>query len=172
MLAGLTASLAVPTSAFGKLLAEPAPMSLAFRNLHTGETLATTFCVDGDYVPESMASINHLLRDHRSGEVCQMDPQLMNLLHDLKTALGTPKPFHIISGYRSPTTNAMLNQNSQGVAKKSLHMQGMAIDIRVPGIDIRDLHKAALALKGGGVGLYTRSDFVHLDSGRVRRWGV
>ncbi|MEH6824744.1 MAG: DUF882 domain-containing protein [Motiliproteus sp.] len=171
-LGGLTAGLAVSTTAFGKLLVPTAEMSLAFQNLHTGESLETTFCVDGHYIQQSMDSINHLLRDHRNGEVCQMDPSLMNLLHSLKTALGTPEPFHIISGYRSPSSNAMLSKKSNGVAKKSLHMQGKAIDIRVPGIDIKRVYEAALAQKGGGVGLYTQSDFIHLDVGRVRRWGV
>jgi uncharacterized protein YcbK (DUF882 family) len=171
MMGGLAAGVAVSSSAFGKLPTPPAEMSLAFHNLHTGESLETTFCVDGSYVPESLEAINHLLRDHRNGEACQMDLSLLNLLHDLKAQLGASKPIHIISGYRSPATNAMLSKKSNGVAKKSLHMQGKAIDIRIPGIDIKKVHQAALALRGGGVGLYTQSDFVHMDVGRVRSWG-
>jgi len=100
-----------------------------------------------------------------------MDPRLLTLLDDLKNMVGSKQPFHIISGYRSPATNNMLNSQSNGVAKKSLHMQGKAIDIRIPGVNTRALQKSALALKGGGVGLYTRSDFVHVDVGRVRSWG-
>ncbi|EGH00027.1 exported protein [gamma proteobacterium IMCC2047] len=168
---GLTVGLAVSSSAFAKLSAAPVERHLQFYNLHTGESLNTTFCVDGVFVEDSLRDINTLLRDHRTGEVCVMDPQLLILLDDLKTLMGNKQPFHIVSGYRSPATNNMLSAQSNGVAKKSLHMQGKAIDVRVPGVDVRALQKSALALKGGGVGLYTRSDFVHLDVGRVRYWG-
>lgn len=168
---GLTAGLAVSSTAFAKLPAASVERTLQFYNLHTGESLDTTFCVHGSFVKESLQDINHLLRDHRTDEACSMDPRLLMLLDDLKNMLGSKQPFHIISGYRSPATNQMLSQNSNGVAKKSLHMQGKAIDIRMPGVDTRALQKSALALRGGGVGLYTRSDFVHMDVGRVRSWG-
>jgi len=144
---------------------------MSFYHLHTGESLETSTYANGDFSIQSLREVNHLLRDHRTDEVIDIDTQLLSLLGDLQQLLGTSKPFHIISGYRSPKTNNMLSQNSTGVAKKSLHMQGKAIDIRIPGVDIKHLHKGALALKSGGVGLYSRSDFVHLDVGRVRYWG-
>ncbi|WP_432472913.1 DUF882 domain-containing protein [Amphritea sp. HPY] len=145
--------------------------TLAFHNLHTGEKLQTTFFTDGQFLPESLKEINHLLRDHRNNQVGAMNPALMMLLHNLQSKLDGKQPFHIISGYRSAETNAMLSKRSKKVAKKSLHMLGKAIDIRLPGTDIKHLHRAALSLQGGGVGLYTRSDFVHLDVGRFRQWG-
>lgn len=156
-------------------MAVAAPQSekkLSLLNLHTGESLSTTFCSTQGYQSESLAEINQLLRDHRNNKQCTMNIELLELLFDLRRVLDTNKPFHVISAYRSPETNKMLSQKSSGVAKKSLHMQGMAIDIRVPGVDLKDLHAAALALQGGGVGLYSKSNFVHLDVGRVRRWGA
>ena len=170
MMGGLTAGLAVSSSALSKVVA-PQEKSMAFYNLHTGESLKTTFYLDGHFLPQGLKEVNHLLRDHRTNEVCEMSPELLTLLSDLKDMLGTSKPFHIISGYRSPATNNMLSQKSGGVAKKSLHMQGKAIDIRIPGIETKYLHQGAQVLKGGGVGLYSRSDFVHLDVGHVRYWG-
>ncbi|SFG23478.1 DUF882 domain-containing protein [Neptunomonas qingdaonensis] len=166
-----TAGLAVSSTARANIQTPSFDKTLMFQNLHTGEALKTTFYSGGDYVSESLDNINYLLRDHRNNQIGQMDPQLLTLLHDLKNVLDTTNPFHVISGYRSPETNAMLSQRSNKVAKKSLHMQGKAIDIRLPGVDIKHLHQAALELQGGGVGLYTRSDFVHLDVGRVRQWG-
>ena len=172
MIGGLTTGLAVSSSALAKL---PSPKSaqrkMSFYHLHTGESLEASTYANGDFSVQSLRELNHLLRDHRTDEVIDIDTQLLSLLGDLQQLLGTSKPFHIISGYRSPKTNNMLSQNSTGVAKKSLHMQGKAIDIRIPGVDIKHLHKGALALKSGGVGLYSRSDFVHLDVGRVRYWG-
>ncbi len=169
-ISGITAGLAVSSTALAKV--QPLPeKTLKLQNLHTGESLKTTFYQGGQFLPESLNGINFLLRDHRNNQIGEMDPGLLTLLHDLQGALGTTDPFHVISGYRSPETNAMLSQKSSKVAKKSLHMQGKAIDIRLPGIDIKHLHQAALSLQGGGVGLYTGSDFVHLDVGRVRRWG-
>jgi len=170
-MSGFTAGLAVSSAAFAKLPAPSVERKLQFYNLHTGESLDTTFCVQGSFVKDSLQDINHLLRDHRTNEICSMDPRLLTLLDDLKGMLGVKQPFHIISGYRSAETNQMLSQQSSAVAKKSLHMQGKAIDIRIPGVNTQALHKSALALQGGGVGLYTRSDFVHLDVGRVRSWG-
>ena len=172
MVGGITAGLAVSSSALAKApIVSASDRKMTFYNLHTGESLETSLGANGLLLPQSLKEVNHLLRDHRTDEVIDMDTQLLTLLSNLKQVLGTSKPFHIISGYRSPTTNQMLSQNSNGVAKKSLHMQGKAIDIRVPGMDLKHLHKGALALKAGGVGLYSRSDFVHLDVGRVRYWG-
>lgn len=144
--------------------------SLSFLHLHTGERLSVEYWAAGRHVGDALREIDMVLRDHRTGEHTRMDPELMDLLFALRTRLGTDRPFHVISGYRSPKTNAMLAARSGGVAKKSFHMRGMAIDIRIPGIDIRQVHKAARGLKIGGVGLYRRSDFVHVDTGRVRYW--
>jgi uncharacterized protein YcbK (DUF882 family) len=167
----LTAGLAVSSTALGNIKPASFDKTLMFKNLHTGEALSTTFYAAGDYITESLDNINYLLRDHRNNQVSAIDPDLLTLLYNLRKVLRTTNPFHVISGYRSPETNAMLSKRSNKVAKKSLHMQGKAIDIRLPGIDIKDLQHAALGLQGGGVGLYTRSDFVHLDVGRVRQWG-
>lgn len=170
MVGGLTAGLAVSSSALAKS-SHTAKSKMAFYHLHTGESLETSTYANGDFSVQSLKEVNYLLRDHRTDEVIDIDTQLLSLLSDLKQLLGTSKPFHIISGYRSPATNNMLSQKSNGVAKKSLHMQGKAIDIRIPGMDTKQVHKGALALQGGGVGLYTKSDFIHLDVGNVRYWG-
>ena len=144
--------------------------SLAFRNLHTGETLRTTYWAEGDYLKDRLNDVNQVLRDHRSGEIYPMDPQLLDLLYVLQQATGASGAFHIISGYRSPQSNQSLRAKSNGVAKRSLHMQGRAVDIRLPGCELKHLRDAALSLKAGGVGYYAKSDFIHVDTGRVRRW--
>ena len=144
--------------------------SLGFYNTHTGEQLETCYWAEGEYVPEGMKEINHILRDHRTGDIHDMDQGLLDLLHLLQTQVESRQTFQIISGYRSPKTNAMLNSKSKGVAKRSYHMQGKAIDIRLNGCELKHLHKAALSLKAGGVGYYPSSDFIHVDVGRVRRW--
>lgn len=143
---------------------------LSFENLHTGEKLALAYWSDGSYHPGALTEINHVLRDFRTGDVHAIDPNLLDLLHDLNARLETPAPFQVISGYRSPRTNGMLHEKSSGVAGKSLHMQGMAIDIRVPGRGLNVLHDNALTMARGGVGFYPTSDFVHVDVGRVRKW--
>ena len=144
---------------------------LKFDNLHTGEKLNTTYWAEGQYVSASLADINHLLRDFRTGEVHPIDPKLLDLLHLLQQKTGNANPFQIISGYRSPKTNAQLRSASSGVARKSLHMQGRALDIRLPGTPLKELHRLACDARVGGVGLYTGSNFVHIDTGRVRYWG-
>jgi len=144
--------------------------SLSLRNLHTGEKLTRTYWVDGEYLQEPLADLNHLLRDHRTGDMHPMDPRLLDMLHRLQQKVGSRRSFEIISGYRSPKTNNLLRSNSSGVAKKSLHMQGKAMDIRLPGQDLAQLRKAALSLKAGGVGYYPKSNFLHVDTGRVRYW--
>ncbi|MFO7594400.1 MAG: DUF882 domain-containing protein [Pseudomonadota bacterium] len=143
---------------------------LSFYNLHTGESLNATFWADGQYVAEELAAINHLLRDHRRDEVAEIDTNLLELLHSLQRPFGSHDTFHVISGYRSPHTNASLRKTSGGVAKRSLHMQGRAIDIRLPDVPLKNLRKAALALKAGGVGYYPNSNFIHVDTGRPRFW--
>ncbi len=148
----------------------PAARSLGLHNLHTGETLSTTYWADGAYVDGALVEIDRVLRDFRTGEVRPIDRALLDLLHDLRHVLGSTETFHVISGYRSPKTNQALAAKSGGVAKKSLHMRGMAIDVRLPGTQLSTLKEAAVALKLGGVGYYPKPDFVHLDVGRVRYW--
>jgi len=144
---------------------------LSLLNLHTGESLKTTYWAEGQYQIDELTAINHILRDHRTGDIHQMDKTLLELLNVLHDKVDGKQPFQIISGYRSPKTNASLNKKSNGVAKKSLHMQGKAIDIRLPGCKLSDLRKAAINCQTGGVGYYPKSDFIHIDTGRVRRWG-
>ena len=144
---------------------------LALHNLHTGEQVDVVLHDRGRRLADAKAEIDRLLRDHRSGDVHPIDDGVLDQLLALRARLGLARPFHVISGYRSPATNARLAAASGGVARTSLHMQGRAIDIRVPGLDLRVLHRAALELGAGGVGYYAKSDFVHVDTGRVRRWG-
>ncbi len=165
--AGTVVGLARPAMA---ALAEGRPRKLAFYNLHTEEKLSATYWADGGYVADELGAIDHLLRDFRTGSVHTIDPKLLDLLYSLDRSLGSAQPFHVISGYRSPHTNAVLHAKSNGVASHSLHMVGKAIDIRLPGRSLADLRNAALALRSGGVGYYPKSDFVHVDTGRVRRW--
>lgn len=143
---------------------------LDFYNTHTNERLRTTYWSGGSYLSSSLDDINFILRDFRANEIKAIDTRLLDLLHRLHTSLDTSEPFHVISGYRTAATNALLHAASEGVAVHSLHIDGMAIDIRVPGRDLTVLRRAALALQGGGVGYYPRSDFVHVDVGRVRTW--
>lgn len=144
--------------------------TISLANLHTGENLKTIYWANGDYVPEALAEIDHHLRDFRTGDIHPIDPQLIDLLHDLRVQMRSKSPFEVISGYRSPVTNAQLASDGHGVARKSFHLRGMAIDIRLPGRDLRQLRKAALSLRRGGVGFYPKPDFVHVDVGPVRTW--
>ncbi len=146
------------------------PRELSFSHLHTGEQLNVVYYSAGAYLPDALAATNHLLRDFRSGDVGVIDPQLLDLLHGLAATTGTRQPFQIISGYRSPATNQMLRMRSHGVASGSLHMQGQAIDVRLGDVALDRLRDVALALGRGGVGYYPGSDFVHVDTGRVRAW--
>ncbi len=143
---------------------------LSFYNTHTGEKLSATYWSDGNYLDDGIDEISWLLRDHRAGIANSMDPKLLDLLYQLQHKVDRQGEFHVISGYRSPGTNELLSKSSSGVAKRSYHMLGQAIDVRLPGFNTRQLKKAAIALKGGGVGYYSNSDFVHLDVGRVRYW--
>jgi uncharacterized protein YcbK (DUF882 family) len=143
---------------------------LSFRNLHTGEALAIEYWQNGAYAPDACAAIDQILRDHRTGEIHAIDARLLDLLHELSGQLETRAPFQVISGYRSPHTNAALADASSGVARGSLHMQGLAIDIAIEGVPTATLRDAALSLARGGVGFYPNPGFVHVDVGRVRRW--
>ena len=142
--------------------------SVFLYNVHTGETLKTVYWCDGHYEPGALQRLNHVLRDHYSDKVHRMDPRLIDLLCRLQSEFGAHRPFEVFSGYRSPETNAMLAMYSEGVAAHSLHMQGMAADVRLAGTGLRNLKHAAKSLRMGGVGSYPT--FVHVDVGRVRYW--
>ncbi|MBV9747331.1 MAG: DUF882 domain-containing protein [Acetobacteraceae bacterium] len=158
----------------------PAPMAsqpftgeikrVALHNLHTGDKLDTVFYENGQYVPDAMDEAMRVLRDWRNGEEHAMDPRLFDVLHAVSEKLETRAPFQIISGYRSPQSNAVMHERSSQVASHSQHMLGKASDIRVDGVDLRYLHRAATSLKAGGVGYYPDSNFVHVDVGPVRTW--
>ena len=173
------ASALVPARAFAAAPAVAARSGLAmerelsFFHTHTGERLSTAYCTGGEYVAPALKEVNLLLRDFRVNQVKAIDPALLDLLFELNGVLGTDQPFHVISGYRTPETNAMLQERGgahSGVATHSLHIDGKAIDIRVPGIKLAHLRDSAKSLKRGGVGFYPGSDFVHVDTGRVRYW--
>lgn len=143
---------------------------LSLLNLHTTEKLEREFFRGGDYVPESFAAIQVLLRDYRNGEQHVIDPKLMDYLYDAARHIGVEPVFSVISGYRSPQTNEQLREHSNGVARHSLHMEGRAIDVRLAGVDSADLAAGARDMARGGVGYYRQSDFVHLDTGPFRTW--
>lgn len=144
--------------------------SLSLYNTHTGEELTAIYWAEGRYIEAELRDINILLRDHRSGDVHSIDTDLLDLLFALQSAVGGCKAYQVISGYRSPATNAALRKRSSGVSKRSYHMQGKAIDIRLRGCDLKMLHKAALDLQAGGVGYYPDSEFIHVDVGPCRCW--
>jgi uncharacterized protein YcbK (DUF882 family) len=157
----------LPLSAFAHMRA---PRRLRFYHTHTSEQLDIVYAENGSYLPDALAEIDHLLRDFRSGDVHVIDPRLLDLLHAVREGVGSNGRYEVISGFRSPATNQLLRSRSQGVAQKSLHLQGMAIDVRLTGTETSRLRRAAIALAAGGVGYYPASDFVHLDTGRVRSW--
>lgn len=145
--------------------------SLSLLNTHTGERLKeVVYWEQGSYIPDALNHLNHVLRDHRTNEVHSIDPMTLDLMAAISRKVDAKRPFEIISGYRSPKTNKALRGNSSGVAKSSLHMQGKAVDLRLPGVPLKAVRKAALELRMGGVGYYPKSDFVHIDSGNVRSW--
>jgi len=167
---GLAAGLCVAGEAPALILKSEADRSLSFHNLHTGENLKCCYWTGGAYDPVALEDIAHVLRDHRTGDVMAMNRELLDLLALVRRTLNTREPYHVISGYRSPKTNAKLAAKSNGVAKKSLHMQGKAIDVRLPSVALAELRRTGLELKAGGVGYYPKSGFVHLDVGRPRFW--
>ncbi|MBL8395547.1 MAG: DUF882 domain-containing protein [Candidatus Accumulibacter sp.] len=149
----------------------PNSRHLAFDHTHTGERLSLVFAVGDRYIPAALARLNLFLRDHYSGEVGNIDPQLFDLLFTIRQELGCEQAFQVISAYRCAATNNKLRgRRGAGVAKQSLHMEGKAIDIRLGGVSLADLRDAAMSLSAGGVGFYAVSDFVHVDTGRVRSW--
>lgn len=167
-----TSAVAVPAIGLPSfVLAAPAkPRGLRFYHTHTGERLDITYHQDGVYLTDALGELKHLLRDFRSNESAEIDPTLLDFLYAAQQRLGSTGTYEIISAYRSPTTNTMLRRNGGGVAKRSLHMQGKAIDVRLTDVDTRHLRQVGVELAKGGVGYYAKSNFVHLDTGRVRRW--
>lgn len=150
----------------------PGARALSFSHLHTGEQVSLVYAMGDHVLPDAQRTLNRFLRDHYSGDVGNIDPNLFGLLSDLRRELGSDQPFEVISGYRSPFTNDRLRKTrGGGVARRSLHMDGMAIDIRLPGVPLADLRDAAVSLQAGGVGIYRHDNFVHVDTGRVRHWG-
>ena len=145
---------------------------IAFNNWRTGEWVNTVYWADGAYIPEALDALNHILRDWRENEICRMDPGVIDILAATRALLDCAEPFEIVSGYRTRKTNAMLRRRQRGVARNSYHCKGMAVDITLKSRSVRDISRAALSLQGGGVGRYTRSEFVHLDCGPVRKWAA
>lgn len=171
MMAALGASL-LPGTALAQM-SNPAALggrNLQMFNAHTGEKFQGAYWVNGRYQPDAFAGIKHVMRDHRSGETFPIDPRLMDILYVLQNKLDNFGGFKVLSGYRSPKSNAMLRRNGEGVAKNSLHMTGQAIDVALPGTSLSTLHKMAIAVHSGGVGFYPKTGFVHIDTGRVRTW--
>ena len=140
------------------------------RQPHTGESLKAVYWAEGGYVPDVLNEVNYLLRDYRAGAIKPISLRLLDTLYGMNHHLESDGPFHIISGYRTPKTNALLRKKNKGVARKSLHMEGKAVDIQVPGCELKALRRAAVQMHMGGVGYYPRSCFVHVDVGEVRYW--
>ena len=172
---GVSAMIVTPSAFAKSKKSEQGVRSLKLFNLHTHEEVSVDYWVDGVYQPEALAQIDMLMRDHRTNDVCPIDTNLVELLRKVQQGIGrSGKPIEIVSGYRSAATNEMLRakRKHSGVAKKSFHMLGKATDIKVPGRNTSEVYKAAVALKGGGVGYYGSSKFIHMDVGKVRTWGA
>ena len=158
-------------SSFIPCLGEPAgARKLIFYNLHTHERLEVVYKKEDQYILPAIEEINYILRDHRTDEVHSIDPNLLDFLYDVLHEVDYHGDIHVVSGYRSPETNKKLREKHPGISAKSLHMQGKALDFRLPGVDTRKLRDKALSLKRGGVGYYERVDFIQIDTGRVRFW--
>ena len=157
------AKIAVPQGLQGK--------EIAMDHLHTAERIGLVFAVQDEYLDPALDKLNYFLRDHYSNDVGVMDPGLYDLMHQIRKDLGVNRSFEVISGYRSSKTNDRLRRTrGGGVAKRSLHMDGKAIDIRLPDVPLKALRDAAIAQRAGGVGYYPKDGFVHIDTGRVRTW--
>jgi uncharacterized protein YcbK (DUF882 family) len=172
-LTALTAMAAVPAFASAPALLMGAGdfRSLSLVNDKTGEWLKTIYWVEGEYIPDALDAVNHIMRDWRENLVFQMDPLALDILSATQHLLDCDEPFQVVSGYRTRKTNAMLRRRSRAVARNSYHIRGMAVDIAMKTRSVRQISRAGLSLGAGGVGRYSRSQFVHLDSGPVRRWG-
>jgi uncharacterized protein YcbK (DUF882 family) len=143
---------------------------ICFHNVYTLETLETVYWKNGEYIPRALSDINHIFRDIRTGKERTINKDLINLLYNLQQEVKVKEPFQIVSGYRTPRSNALLRKTTKGVAKNSFHMYGKAVDIRLPDYSLSTLRRKAMKLRGGGVGYYPRSNFIHVDVGSVRYW--
>jgi len=159
----------LPTQAFA-MLSTPRPRILTLNNLHTGESLKAEFFDGKGYIQDELARLNHFFRDYRANKIKSIDPKLFDQLYRLQGLLGTNKPVQLVSGYRSLDTNNELRARSRGVAKKSYHTKGQAMDFHIEGISLSNIRKAALSMRAGGVGYYPSSNFVHIDTGPLRHW--
>jgi uncharacterized protein YcbK (DUF882 family) len=166
--AAVVAPVATPVAATRS--ASHAPRWLKLHNIHTQEKLEAVYFDKGEYVPDAVQALDKVLRDYRTGDVYSMHPELFDTLSSLHQKTGSKSHFQVISGYRSPRTNAMLHERSGQVAKRSLHMDGKAMDVYLEDVALDRLRASALDLGRGGVGYYPVSNFVHLDVGPVRRW--
>jgi len=166
----LTCAAAGLVAAPALLRAAGAERRIGFLNLHTRETVDAVYWADGAYVEKGLAAISRVLRDHRSDEVTKMDPRLIDILYELRSRVKSTAPYHVISGYRSPKSNAALLETVAGVAQNSFHMRGQATDVRLPGVELLDLRWAARDLEAGGVGFYPINEFIHVDTGPLRFW--
>ncbi len=168
-----TAVIAAPTysNAFGLLKGAGDIRRIRMYSGRTGETLDSIYWVEGEYIPEVLKEINHFMRDWRNDKVVNIDARTIDIMAASHRLLGVSEPYMLLSGYRSPQTNAMLRSKSKGVAKNSLHMKGQAADLRLKSRSVSQMAKAASACASGGVGRYSRSNFVHMDCGPVRSWG-
>lgn len=171
-LAGILGTI-LPLSFANSALSETnAPWKISFHNAHTDESFSGVYRVGNKYLPQAFERINYVMRDFRTKEVFPMDPHVIDIMAIIHNRLNTNQPFQVLSGYRSPKTNAMLGKNTNGVASNSFHMYGQAVDLRVKGQSTRTVRNVAQNLKAGGVGYYPRSGFVHVDTGKVRSWGA
>ena len=166
----VSAALGFWTPSLAEAAAPNTARVLRLQQPYTGEKFTGEYWYNGRYLPDAFGEIKFLMRDHRVNEQFPIDPRLMDILFVMQNRLRSKTPFNLLSGYRSPATNARLRRKSEGVARNSLHMTGQAIDLRLPGTKTSVVRKAAMDLKSGGVGFYPRSDFVHIDTGRVRSW--
>lgn len=169
-LGGVALGVAIlPTPAFATL-STPRPRILTLSNLNTGESIKAEFFDGRGYIQDELSRLNHFFRDYRANKIKTIDPKLFDQIYRLQVLMGTRKPVQLISGYRSLDTNNELRSHSRGVAKKSYHTKGQAMDFHIEGISLSNVRKAALSLKAGGVGYYPSSNFVHIDTGPVRHW--
>jgi uncharacterized protein YcbK (DUF882 family) len=167
---GLVAAMATPIPVFAKALATKPSREISFVNLHTGEKLKAEYVHNGAYVPSALRAISVLMRDHHNNKIHPIDPHLIDVAHMLHNRVRSNVPLNIVCGYRSPETNAMMHEISAGVAVHSMHIEGKAMDIRLPGTHLRLLKQTALALNLGGVGYYPEDEFLHIDTGAKRHW--
>lgn len=168
-----TALVAAPTysNAFGFLRGAGDVRRIRMYSGRTGESLDTIYWIEGDYIPEALKEINYFMRDWRSDDQTKMDIRTVDIAAAAHRLMDTSEPYMLLSGYRTARTNAMLRSQSSGVARNSLHMKGQAADLRLTSRSVGQIYKAASACEAGGVGRYSRSNFVHMDCGPVRQWG-